>query len=53
MVVRNSAEISDLIGLYILCLINNKFHISNGGIYRDDSPEILKNINGQPTNKLT
>ena len=46
---KDSAEISDIVGLFILNEINKKFPGVQGGLYRDDGLLILRNLSPRMT----
>ena len=48
----NVAEICELIGLYIQSKLETVLPKSNFGIYRDDGLALLRNLNGQETEKV-
>ena len=48
----NVAEICELIGLYIQSKLETVLPKSNFGIYRDDGLALLRNLNGQETDKV-
>ena len=47
----DGAEVCETVGLYILSLLNKQFNNKDIGIYRDDGLIVLKNYNGQQTDK--
>ena len=47
----DGAEVCELVGLYILSLLNNKYNYKDTGLYRDDGLIILRNLIGQQTDK--
>ena len=48
----DGAEGCELIGIFMLSLIGNKYSASNTGLYRDDGLAILKNARGLQSEKL-
>ena len=48
----DGAETCELVGLYILNILGNKFGKENFGLYRDDGLACLKNLNGHQSDKL-
>ena len=48
----DSAEISDLIGLYILYNLTRSINIEDIGLYRDDGLMVVKESNGQKCDRL-
>ena len=48
----DGAETCELIGLYILDILGNKFGKEIFGLYRDDGLACLKNLNGHQSDKL-
>ena len=48
----DGAETCELVGLYILDTLGNKFGNKNIGLYRDDGLACLKNLNGHKSDKL-
>ena len=47
----DGAEVCEMIGLYILSLLNKHLNKGDIGLYRDDGLVVLKNYNGQQTEK--
>ena len=47
----DGAEVCELVGLYILFILNKDFNKMNTGLYRDDGLILLQNCNGQQTDK--
>ena len=48
----DGAEVCELIGIFMLSLIGNKYNPNNIGLYRDDGLAIFKNTSGRNLNKL-
>ena len=48
----NGAEIGELVGLYIRSNLEKIHSKSNFGLYRDDGLALLRNLNGQQTEKI-
>ncbi len=48
----DSAETTDLVGMYILYKMINKFPFLAGGLYRDDGLLVLKNLNPSTTERF-
>ena len=52
MVSYNGAEISELVGIYILSRMSNIIDKNDCGLYRDDSLLVLRNVNGQQIDRV-
>ena len=48
----DGAEICELIGIFTLSLIGNKYNPSNIGLYRDDGLAVFKNTSGPQSEKI-
>ena len=48
----DGAKTCELVGLYILNILGNKFVQEHFGLYRDDGLACLKNLNGHQSDKL-
>ena len=48
----DGAEVCELVGLFLLNMLSNKFDKNNIGIYRDDGLAIFRNINGHQADKI-
>ena len=48
----DGAEICELVGLYIQSKLEKILPKSNFGLYRDDGLALLRNLNGQETDKV-
>ena len=48
----DGAEISELVGLYIQSKLEKILPKSDFGLYRDDGLALLRNLNGQETEKV-
>ena len=48
---NDGAEVCELVGLYILSLLSNSIDPNIVGLYRDDGLILLRNVNGQQTDK--
>ena len=48
----DSAQNTDLVGIYILDTLGRFLNLSNIGIYRDDGLIFIPNSNGPPTSKI-
>ena len=48
----DGAEICELVGLYIQSKLEKILPKSNFGLYRNDGLALLRNLNGQQTDKL-
>ena len=46
------AEVCELIGIFMLSLIGNKYNPSNIGLYRDDGLAVFKNTSGSQSEKI-
>ena len=46
------AEACELIGIFMLSLIANKYNPNNIGLYRDDGLEVFKNTSGPQSEKI-
>ena len=46
------AEACELIGIFMLSLIANKYNLNNIGLYRDDGLEVFKNSSGPQSEKI-
>ena len=49
----DGAEICELVGLYIQSKLEKVLPKSNFGLYRDDGLDLLRNLNGQDTDKVS
>ena len=47
----DAAEICELVGIFILKLLEDKINKQNIGLYRDDGLMILRNANGKKTDR--
>ena len=47
----DDAEIWELVGIFILKLLEDKINKQNIGLYRDDGLMILRNANGKKTDR--
>ena len=48
----DGAEVCELVGLFLLFQLSNKFDKNNIGLYRDDGLAIFKDINGHEADKI-
>ena len=48
----DGAEVSELVGLYLLNLLTNEFGKHNIGLYRDDDLSCFQNISGPNSEKI-
>ena len=48
----DGAEVCELVGVYIQSKLEKILPKSNFGLYRDDEIALLKNLNGQQTDKF-
>ena len=48
----DGAEVCELVGLFLLSLLSEKFIKENIGLYRDDGLGIFRNINGHQADKI-
>ena len=48
----DGAEVCELIGIFMLSLIGNKYNPSNIGLYRDDGLAVFKNTSGPQSEKI-
>ena len=48
----DGAEVCELIGIFILSLIGNKYNPNNIGLYRDDGLAVFKNTSGPQSEKI-
>ena len=46
------AEVCELIGIFMLSLIGNKYNPNNIGLYRDDGLAVFKNTSGPQSEKI-
>ena len=49
----DGAETCELVGLYIQSKLEKVLPKSNFGLYRDDGLDLLRNLNGQDTDKVS
>ena len=47
----DGAEVCELIGIFMLSLIGNKYNPNNIGLYRDDGLAVFKNTSGPQSEK--
>ena len=48
----DGAEVCELIGIFILSLIGNKYNPNNIGLYRDDGLAVFRNTSGPQSEKI-
>ena len=48
----DGAEVSELIGIYILCFLAKLINKNDCGLYRDDELLLLRNVNGQQIDRM-
>ena len=48
----DGAEVCELIGIFMLSLIGNKYNPNNIGLYRDDGLAVFKNTSGPQSEKI-
>ena len=48
----DGAEVCELIGIYMLCLIGKKYDSENIGLYRGDRLAAFKNVSGPTSEKI-
>ena len=48
----DGAEVCELVGIYVLNIIANKYDKNNIGLYRDDGLAVFKNISGSKADKI-
>jgi len=48
----DGVEVCELVGLFLLSLLSEKFIKENIGLYRDDGLGIFRNINGHQADKI-
>ena len=48
----DGAEVWELVGIYILCLLAKLINKKYCGLYRDDRLLILRNVNGQQIDRM-
>ena len=48
----DSAEVCEFVGIYILCFLAKLINKEDCGLYRDDVLLILRNVNGQQTDRM-
>ena len=48
----DGAEVCELIGIFMLSLIGNKYNLNNIGLYRDDGLAVFKNTSGSQSEKI-
>ena len=48
----HDAEVCELVGIYILCLLAKLINKKDCGLHRDDGLLILRNVNGQQINRM-
>ena len=48
----NGAEVCELIGIFMLSLIGNKYNRNNIGLYRDDGLTVFKDTSGPQSEKI-
>ena len=48
----DGAEVCEIVGLFLLNNLPNKFDKNSVGFYRDDELALFKNINGHCTGKI-
>ena len=48
----DGAELCKLVGIYILCFLEKLINKNDCGLYRDDGLPILRNVNGQQTDRM-
>ena len=53
MSIFDRTEIYELVGLYIQWKLEKKLQKSNFRLYRDDGIDLLRNLNGQQTSKVS
>ena len=48
----DSAEVCELVGIFILCFLEKLINKKDCGLYRDDGLLILRNLNGQQIDRM-
>ena len=48
----DGAEVCELIGIFMLSLIGNKYNPNHIALYRDDGLAVFKNTSGQQCEKM-
>ena len=48
----DGAEVSELVGIYILCFLAKLINKEDCGLYRNDGLLILRNVNGQQIDRM-
>ena len=48
----DGAEVCEIVGIYLLSLLGEKYNNRKIGLYRDDGLSVFKNINGPEAEKI-